>query len=589
MEQKKRKGLLVEIIILFAFGTLLLGMLTYFTQQVLTDASVKKQTESIASSLADEAVAAVKEYPAYKWLIEYWSTHADDMDIEYDVDYGPGTKTEAQVRLFSQRHPEIQLKYADTSQISALSAEDQKLYAEIAYSWLITRIDEIKSSNDISFLFGVLTDETCKHQFFLFSGADPGAVRGTEYQQVYTLGVTSEVSASQEEGMRQARRNSRNLVPAGQYFDYYAYVETIAGQDMMIGLTYDVSELNRIIGQQTWKGTILAMILELLLAWVCLGMIYRVALQPLRTVQENIRFYMDRKDSAEVCKNLAEIKTSNEIGQLSRDVSDLTVEIDEHVARIRELASNEEKIKAELSLATNIQTSMLPNIFPPFPEKKEFDIYASMDPARDVGGDFYNFFLVDDDHLCLLIADVAGKGIPAAMFMMAAQIMLRNNGASGKSPAEIMTETNELICENNKEDMFVTIWMGILELSTGKLIASNAGHEYPAIRRQGGVFELFKDKHGMVVGGMEGVKYKEYELTLEPGDMLFVYTDGVPEATDPENRLFGTDRMILALNDPAETCEEVLRNVRKAVDEFAAGAEQFDDLTMLCLEYRGSV
>jgi sigma-B regulation protein RsbU (phosphoserine phosphatase) len=230
---------------------------------------------------------------------------------------------------------------------------------------------------------------------------------------------------------------------------------------------------------------------------------------------------------------------------------------------------------------------MLPSTFPAFPDRREFDIYASMDPAKEVGGDFYDFFLVDEDHLCLLIADVSGKGIPAALFMMASMIILANNAMMGKSPAQILADTNGAICANDREEMFVTVWLGILELSTGKLTAANAGHEYPALQKAGGRFELLKDKHGFVIGGMAGARYKEYELQLEPGDKLFVYTDGVPEATDAANELFGTERMLAALNeDPAAAPEQILEQVRRAVDGFVKDAEQFDDLTMLCIEYR---
>ena len=159
----------------------------------------------------------------------------------------------------------------------------------------------------------------------------------------------------------------------------------------------------------------------------------------------------------------------------------------------------------------------------------------------------------------------------------------------GKSPAQILTDTNAAICANNREEMFVTIWLGILELSTGNLTAANAGHEYPALKMPDGEFELFKDKHGFVIGGMDGVKYREYSLRLEPGATLFLYTDGVPEATSAEKELFGTDRMIEALNaEPDATPQQILRNVRGAVDTFVRDAEQFDDLTMLCVEYMGS-
>ena len=582
-----RNGIFWKVVILFACGTLMIGMFTYFTQQVLTDSSVKGQTENIASNMADETIDAIQEYPAYEWLIKYWNDNADQMDIEYDVDYGPGTETEKKLTLFKERHPNLNLKYASTAEIEALSPEDQKLYAEIVYSWMITRIDQIKSANDIAYLFCVLTDDTYREQFFLLSGADPGAIRGTEFKQVYTLGVVSKVSTSQQEGMRQAHQNKRQLVDAGDFVDYYVFVEKIGDQNLIIGLTYDITELNERISSRTWHGTILAMILELLLAWVCLAMIYRVVLQPLKTVQENIRLYMHRKDSDEVIENMAEIKSSDEIGQLSKDFTNLTIEIDDYLDRIKTITGEQERIKAELSLATNIQSSMLPTIFPAFPERTEFEVYATMDPAKDIGGDFYNFFLIDDDHLCVLIADVSGKGIPAAMFMMSTQIMLRNNASDGKSPSKILKDTNEMICAYNKEDMFVTIWLSILELSTGKMVASNAGHEYPAIKRQDGTFEIFKDPHNLVVGGLEGIKYNEYELSLKPGDRIFVYTDGLTEATDKDHNMFGMERMIDALNQDADNPQQVLENVKHSVNEFTGETEQFDDLTMLCLEYKG--
>ena len=244
--------------------------------------------------------------------------------------------------------------------------------------------------------------------------------------------------------------------------------------------------------------------------------------------------------------------------------------------------------KTELYTAMKIQKAMLPNVFPPFPERKEFDIYASMDPAKEIGGDFYDFFLIDDDHLCFLIADVSGKSVPAALFMMASSIITKSNSAPGVSPEEILNKTNKDVCFRNPYDMFFTIWLGILEISTGKLTASNAGHEYPAIMKAGQGFELLKDKHGLVIGADEDSSYSEYSLQLQPGDKVFVYTDGVPEATDKNNVMFGTDRLLEALNSESEAGpEKILDNVRTAVNDFVKNAEQFDDLTILCLEYKG--
>ena len=250
--------------------------------------------------------------------------------------------------------------------------------------------------------------------------------------------------------------------------------------------------------------------------------------------------------------------------------------------RQRELVAN------ELHMANQIQTAVLPHVFPPFPERKEFDLFASMDPEREVGGDFYDFFLIDDDHLCLVIADVSGKGIPAALFMMNAKLLLKSYAQSGIAPSEILEKANNEICRNNQAEMFVTAWLGILEISSGKMIAANAGHEYPAIGHPSTGFELIKDKHGLVVGGMEGIKYQDYELQFEPGDKIFVYTDGVPEANNVNNALFGTDRMLDALNSDIEASpEKMLENVYKAVGEYVGEAEQFDDVTMLGFVYHG--
>lgn len=247
-----------------------------------------------------------------------------------------------------------------------------------------------------------------------------------------------------------------------------------------------------------------------------------------------------------------------------------------------------ETVMNELHMASRIQNSVLPHEFPPFPERSEFDLFASMDPAREVGGDFYDFFMIDDDHLCLVIADVSGKGIPASLFMMNTKLLIKTYAHMDISPAEVLEKANREVCENNQAEMFITVWLGILEISSGKLTAANAGHEYPVTGNPDTGFELIKNKHGFVIGGMEGMKYKDYELQLAPGDRLFVYTDGVPEATDADQNMFGTDRMLEALNSAKDASpEEMLETVYKAVGDFVGDAEKFDDLTMLGMVYHG--
>ncbi len=334
---------------------------------------------------------------------------------------------------------------------------------------------------------------------------------------------------------------------------------------------------------------ILALIILVLL--VILGQsafLHRTLLQPLKQISDEAKRFSKENVKAE--KKLQEtIRNQDEIGHLAVSIDKMEDRIQNYIESITQITAEKERINTELALATRIQADMLPHVFPPFPDRNEFDLYASMDPAREVGGDFYDYFLADDDHLCMVMADVSGKGVPAALFMMASMILLRNNAMLGKSPAEILTDVNAAVCANNREEMFVTVWLGILEISTGRLTAANAGHEYPALMRAGGEFELYKDKHGFVIGGMEGIRYKEYELQINPGDRLFLYTDGVPEATDADKELFGTERMIRALNEQKDRePEEVLNGVRRAVDSFVKDAEQFDDLTMLCLAYRGN-
>ncbi len=245
------------------------------------------------------------------------------------------------------------------------------------------------------------------------------------------------------------------------------------------------------------------------------------------------------------------------------------------------------RIDTELSMANHIQESMLPNIFPAFPDRKDLDIYASMKPAKEVGGDFYDFFFIEKDLLGMVIADVSGKGVPAALFMMASKILVQNLALVNKDPKKALEATNEQICKNN-QGMFVTIWLGIIDLKTGILTASNAGHEYPIIRQPNGKFETYKDKHGLVVGAFPDTQYTSYQIKIEKGGMIFVYTDGVAEATNANDEQFGLKRIVETLNsNELNTPTEALNILDKAVSEFVGGAPQFDDLTMLCFKYNG--
>jgi sigma-B regulation protein RsbU (phosphoserine phosphatase) len=284
-----------------------------------------------------------------------------------------------------------------------------------------------------------------------------------------------------------------------------------------------------------------------------------------------------------------EYRTGDEIQVLAENFEALAGKMRDYIDAIIDEMSEKERVRTELSMATRIQEDMLPNIFPAFPDRTEFNIYASMTPAKEVGGDFYDFFFAGEDHLAMVMADVSGKGVPAAMFMMMAKSMIQSQMIAKGDPGTVLYDVNNLICANNREKMFVTVWLGVLDINTGVMVAANAGHEYPILKDPDGDFTVIKDKHGFVIGGKKNMKYTNYEMVMKPGSKLFVYTDGVPEATDDKGNLFGMERTLEAVNMAAgSSAEVILSKVDSEVRKFVGGAEQFDDLTMMCVEYKGA-
>jgi len=282
-----------------------------------------------------------------------------------------------------------------------------------------------------------------------------------------------------------------------------------------------------------------------------------------------------------------DINTKDEIGVLADCFNKMTDDLKDYISNLSKVTAEKERIGAELNVATNIQASMLPCLFPAFPEYDEFDIYASMQPAKEVGGDFYDLFFVNKDTLAVLVADVSGKGVPAALFMVIAKTLIKNNAQNGLSPKEVFDKVNNLLCANNKEGMFVTAFMGYLDIPSGKLTCVNAGHNPPLLLKDN-QFQWVKIKRGLVLGGMEDMRYKEETLTLEKDEMIFLYTDGVTEALNPENELFSEARLMEAANK-SKGCglKEFTVSVKTEIDAFARGAEQADDITMLAMKYKG--
>jgi sigma-B regulation protein RsbU (phosphoserine phosphatase) len=288
----------------------------------------------------------------------------------------------------------------------------------------------------------------------------------------------------------------------------------------------------------------------------------------------------------------AHIHTGDEIEDLANAFNKMDKDMREYISKLTNVTAEKERISTELSLAQSIQADMLPCIFPAFPDRREFDIYATMNPAKEVGGDFYDFFLIDDNHIAMVMADVSGKGVPAALFMVIAKTLIKNRTLMGGTPSEILEYVNNQLCEENRAELFVTVWMAIFDISTGKGIAANAGHEHPVMKRVtngDGKYEYVKYRHSPAIATMEGLKFRQHDFEMNPGDVLYVYTDGVPEATNARNELYGEERLLNVLNSNSDkSIEEILHEVKSDVDKFVGSAPQFDDITMLGFEYYGN-
>ncbi|MBQ6366784.1 MAG: SpoIIE family protein phosphatase [Oscillospiraceae bacterium] len=374
---------------------------------------------------------------------------------------------------------------------------------------------------------------------------------------------------------------------------YYPMFTTTGESAGYVGVDIGMNEVMEDLQQFTIRMMVLMLVVTGISLSIMIFISAKTIADPIRKLSNAAEQLVEAEQAGtaadtEIFRGLT-IRSKDEIGELYQSLSQMEQDMNAYIRDVLAITAEKERITSEMSLASRIQSGMLPHIFPPFPDHKEFDIYATMTPAKEVGGDFYDFYLVDDDHLCAVIADVSGKGVPGALFMMVTKIILQSCAMLGSSAAEILTKTNDTICTNNQAEMFVTVWVGILELSTGRLTVANAGHEYPVLKRAGGSFELMKDKHGLVIGAMEGIRYKEYEIQMNPGDRIFVYTDGVTEATDMQNQLFGTGRMLASLNANRDASgEDLLRNLKQDIDTFVGEASQFDDVTMMTLLYNGS-
>lgn len=344
--------------------------------------------------------------------------------------------------------------------------------------------------------------------------------------------------------------------------------------------------IHTILQTMGFIGLVLAVIIVISLSLYYKSIRKRI-IRPILMLDEAASGIVDKLKSGDSVQKL-DIHTGDELESLASSFEKMSGNLRGYIDENAAFVAEQEHIRFDLEMAASIQKDMLPKEFPAFPDRTEFDIYASMTPAKNVGGDFYNYFLINHSTLVLVIADVSGKGIPASLFMMRSMLMIESLASQTSSPSTILGSLNNLICDKNESDMFVTVWLGILNLETGLLKATNAGHEFPIIRKPGGPFKIYKDRHSFLVGAKKNVTYREYELTLTPGTTLFLYTDGLPEAKNSAGEMFRLPAVAEALNKaPNGSPSELLETVTADVNDFVKDAEQFDDLTMLAFQYNG--
>ena len=583
-EKYSTKSIIQIGALFFCVFTLVLVLMAFCIYTAGTRLYLNTKNEDITQSLVkmEESMSKIRNL---EWAIEFWEEHPEDVMVAHeDEKYNDITR--------SQLCPAAQEPYMySMDELSALPYEEQLEVACVLYNSASLRLMEHAHFYSFNAAYIINISEEKRGMIDVEDRYVDSNGRFEErlgyivsYSEEEHPVIKKYLSGETKEIEFEIVRNS-SVDGKNYYIGCLPLVKQDGSIDHLLCIAYDwsayESTLRESLGYMITGGVLVGVFTALILMFF----VYLIVVKPLTIVSRSVEEYTEHKDSVVVNESLSNIRTRNEVGLLAKNISMMATEIDRYTDEIATLASEKERVESELKLAAKIQSSMLTKVFP---ESNQYELYASMDPAKEVGGDFYDFFMLDDDHLGLVIADVSGKGIPAALFMAMSKMHIRNFADTNTSPAETLRLANEAIVADNENKMFVTVWFAIVELSTGHVRAANSGHEYPILRKAGEPFEILKDKHGFVLGAMKTVKTHDYEFDLGPGDVIFVYTDGAPESTNVDVEMFGMQRLVDTLNvDPDKNPEGMISAVSAAIDEFVGEADQFDDLTMLCFKYKG--
>jgi phosphoserine phosphatase RsbU/P len=469
-----------------------------------------------------------------------------------------------------------------------------------AYSRVQSMLNTVKKDGNITYLSLVIPDEdsvtfyidTCVQEM----GDDPANQLAYGTDVLYTDAANDEADLQKYnyawDLYSHNKGTDKPVVTDNSYGYNYTAVSPILDRNGQA-----IAEIQYILDMQAVRDHLNSFLYQMLgisFSIICVALLFYMVLvkwMVLNPVEKLSRFTTGIIKSGNFEKQKIEIGTGDEIEDLGQAFNFMVERLEDYIENLTAVTAEKERIGAELNVATHIQSSMLPCIFPAFPDRDELDIYATMTPAKEVGGDFYDFFMVDERHIAIVMADVSGKGVPAALFMVIGKTLIKDHTQPGRDLGEVFTEVNNILCESNDNGMFITAFEGVLDLVTGELRYVNAGHEKPFIYRKNGGYEAYKIPSGFVLAGLEDIKYQEQKVQLSIGDKIFQYTDGVTEAMDKNKQLYGMERLQHALNEKCLDCnpEQTLRLVKEDIDAFVGDNDQFDDITMLCLEYTGKM
>jgi sigma-B regulation protein RsbU (phosphoserine phosphatase) len=590
----KKKSLVKQFTIMF----ILLMLLTVFVGSVMTFLSQTKAyhrecVQNLQQLTAHLAGLIEKEEEEFTILKEYFEEHPDKVQVPLNFREDlPGKKQEF-ITYITEHYPDE--VFDKTLAFEDLDDVGKQLYINYRFEYWFNIFFDAADEFDLSYVYYIYPVEGKDHTMCYMFDPTLETTRTEDGKEILFLGDKVFEDPKKHKYMWEAWDTGK--APIGfdvldnEFGHVYTYCQPVLIKGEKAGLMCAEISVDRV------RTEILATVLRQALVSIivlagCVILLFlffkKRVLVRIISLEQGINTYSETKDPSVADRILENKGTDDELGELAEKSADMIRELEDYMINLQAMTAERERIGAELNVATQIQTDMLPTIFPPFPDIKEIDLYATMTPAKEVGGDFYDFFMVDDTHLAAVIADVSGKSVPAALFMVITKTLIKNRVQMGETPGEALAHVNEQLLETNDSGFFVTVWLTVIDLKTGLALQANAGHEYPALRRKDGLYEIIHSKHSPAVATIEGIRFRQSEFTVEPGDQIFVYTDGVTEATDANNNLFGEQRLADALNrHPEYPPDKLLPVVKEAIDEFVGDAPQFDDITMLSIRFNG--